>query len=67
MVRVGGGQAVPVETGYDAATRTATVSLPAGASGSVRLLVTTSLSDIAGHHLSAPFQAALTTPGPPPG
>jgi hypothetical protein len=67
LVRVGGGRPVPVETGYDAATRTATVSLPAGASGSVRLLVTTSLTDIAGHHLSAPFQAALTTPGPPPG
>jgi hypothetical protein len=67
MVRVAGGPPLSVETRYDASTRTVTVSVPAGTSGSVRLLVTTSLRDIAGHHPSAPFQAAVTTPGPPPG
>jgi hypothetical protein len=60
MVRAADGTLLPVRSGYDPSTRTVTISLPAGAGGPVKLFVATGLRDIAGHHLSAPFQAGLT-------
>jgi len=60
LVRATDGAQLPVRTGYDPSTRTVTISLPAGAGGSVKLLVTTGLRDIDGHHLAAPYQASVT-------
>jgi hypothetical protein len=60
MVRAADGAMLSVNTVYDPSTRTVTISLPAGAGGSVKLFVTTGLRDVAGHHLATPFQASLT-------
>ena len=54
-----GGRWLRVDTSYDAAARTVTVTLPAGAGGPVQLSVSTALSDIDGHHLGAPFQTGV--------
>jgi dipeptidyl aminopeptidase/acylaminoacyl peptidase len=64
MVRAADGAMLPVHTAYDPSTRTVTISLPAGAGGTVKLFVTTGIRDVSGHQLAAPFQGSLTiTPG----
>jgi DNA-directed RNA polymerase specialized sigma24 family protein len=57
-VRVGG-RVVRVDTSYDASTRTVTVGVP-GATGLVTLVETTTLRDIAGQGLWAPFVTSVT-------
>jgi hypothetical protein len=56
------GRRLPVETSYDAATRTVIVTLPPDVHGTVRLTVTEGLQDVAGQHLSAPLTTTVTLP-----
>jgi hypothetical protein len=59
-----GGGLLPVNSTYDAATRSVTLSSPFGLSGSLALTVGTGLRDVAGQHLAASVQAPVVAAGP---
>lgn len=55
-----GGRPVPVSTGYDAATKTVSVRLPASTQGPIHLSVSRGLRDVDGRNLATPFQTTVT-------
>lgn len=56
------GSKVPVQTSYEPATRTVTVTLPPGTSGPLHLTVTEGLRDVTGQHLVMALHTTVTLP-----
>ncbi|MBO0744611.1 MAG: Ig-like domain-containing protein [Candidatus Dormibacteraeota bacterium] len=55
-----GGRTVPVTTGYDPATKTVSVHVPASVQGPIQLSVSRGLRDIHDRHLATPFHTTVT-------